>query len=677
MTVCLPASSLVSTGASTVELLEFTNARSLMTVPSTLEEISLLANEKGVRTLQRLQFVAFGGGPLKPSVGKKFAAAGVRLLNHYGATEIGPLAPIFVPPPDYDWHYFRLRTDYPLKIEDVPVSGDGPRQYKLVARPFGWESAFEVQDRLVTDPRHPMLDFNTVGRNDDMIVLATGEKVLPGILESLLSESDLVKIAIAFGDGQFEVGVIVQPAMPLPLAEHPQFKAAIWPIILEAGDRMDAHARISSQDAIIIASPEMAFPRSDKGSVIRKEIYKLFEAEIAETYKQLDNSVTDDSLPPFDIDRVEQELKDVIQDRLNWRIQKDEWTYDDDLFELGMDSLQAVRLRRLILAAMRKNATSAPLVDRLSRDFVYRYPSIAKIAEILRSTELLNDTTTYHQDRIDEFVQQYSLKQPKMCQVGEETGSVVLLTGSTGSLGSHLLAHIAGLPSVARVVCLNRPPRHASQSQDPHKRQRQVFQTTGVRISPEVWSKIQIVPTTSAAPFLGLKDTEYMHLRGAVTHILHNAWPMDFKMMLPSFTSQFQTLNNLLQLAKDAHAIRPSIRPKILFVSSIAVAGQYPNAYGERIVPEIPLENKCINRLGYAEAKMVCERIMEKAAHEFRDEMEATYVRVGQMSGSKMSGFWNSDEHFPALIKSSQSIGRLPLIEGVGPDLRNPFILRS
>ncbi|MCJ1243592.1 hypothetical protein MMC30_000789 [Trapelia coarctata] len=668
MTVCLPASSLVPTGASTVELLKLTNARSLMTVPSTLEEISLLPNQEGIKALLLLQFVAFGGGPLKSSVGENLSAAGVRLLNHYGATEIGPLAPIFVPAMDYDWQYFRLRKDYPLRVEKIPVSEDGTQQYQLIARPFGWETPFESQDRLVTNPKHRMTDFNAVGRNDDVIVLATGEKVLPGILESLLSESDLVKIAIAFGDGQFELGVIVQPAMPLSLADYAQFKSAIWPTILQAGDRMDAHARISSQEAIIVASPEMVFPRSDKGSMMRKEVYKLLEAEIAEAYKRLDNSIIDDSLPLLDMDHVEEELKDMVQYRLNWRIQNHEWTYDDDLFELGMDSLQAVRLRRFILATLPKHARLLPLAERVGRDFVYRHPSITKMATVLRSSDLLNNTAIESQDRIAEYVQQYSLKQPEIRNMGREIGSVVLLTGSTGSLGSYLLAHLAGLPGVARVVCLNRPPQHASQSQDPHERQVQAFRTRGIRVSPEVWSKIQIMQTTSAAPFLGMEDTEYMHLRGQVTHIVHNAFPMDFKMILPSFASQFQTLQNLLQLARDAHAMCSSTRPKILFVSSIAVAGQYPSAYGERVVPEISLDNNCINRLGYAEAKMVCERIIEKAAEEFQNEIDPTFVRVGQLSGSKMSGFWNSDEHMTALMKSSQSIGRLPLIEGVGPD---------
>lgn len=37
------------------------------------------------------------------------------------------------------------------------------------------------------------------------------------------------------------------------------------------------------------------------------------------------------------------------------------------------------------------------------------------------------------------------------------------------------------------------------------------------------------------------------------------------------------------------------------------------------------------------------------------------------MSGSKASGFWNTDEHLAALIKSSVANNTLPALEGVCP----------
>jgi nucleoside-diphosphate-sugar epimerase len=656
-----------------------------MTVPSILEEISLLPNQKGIRALLPLEFVAFGGGPLKPVVGELLAEAGVKLLNHYGATEVGPLAPIFVPPPQYNWRYFRLRKDMDLEVIPVLSEDGGQKSFRLVTRPFGWTTTFEIHDQLIADPNNPGIDFTSAGRMDNLIVLATGEKVIPNILETMLSESRLVKAAVAFGENQFELGIIVEPVLNLATEDYQDFKTILWPIIVSAGDQMDGHARISSPEAIIIAPPEKIIPRSDKGSVMRREVYRIFEAEIAKVYKDLEKLVTDDSITPLRMDHIKQDLKDLIKNNLNWNVPNKDWTFDDDLFELGMDSLQALRLRRLLLSALSKT-NKASWTEIISRDFIYQYPSINEMAGALTNFEAPNGYTNSHidghvngdrrygEDQIETLQELYSIPTPDRDQHSGK-GWVVLLTGSTGSLGTHLLAHLVTVPSIVRVICLNRPHFQAGVAQNPYTRQMEACQAKGVTISTESWSRVEVIQAQSAEPLLGLEEVVYARIRGDVTHILHTAWPVDFKRRLPSFKSQFKTLQNLLNLAREAHATRPMMRPRFVFASSIAVVGQYPSIHGRRIVPETPIDNSaCTNPFGYGQAKLVCERIVESAANSFRSEIEAACVRIGQMAGSRGSGFWNTGEHVPVLIRSSQRIGALPRIKGVRRKLFSPGI---
>jgi hypothetical protein len=40
-------------------------------------------------------------------------------------------------------------------------------------------------------------------------------------------------------------------------------------------------------------------------------------------------------------------------------------------------------------------------------------------------------------------------------------------------------------------------------------------------------------------------------------------------------------------------------------------------------------------------------------------------VRLGQIAGSKLDGFWNSSEHIALLLKSSQTLNVLPDLDGV------------
>ena len=241
-------------------------------------------------------------------------------------------------------------------------------------------------------------------------------------------------------------------------------------------------------------------------------------------------------------------------------------------------------------------------------------------------------------------------------------GAVVVLTGGTGSLGSHILAHLTSLPSVTRVICLVRP----HQSEDPHDRLLQATENKGINMSQNDWSKVEIIQSICSAPFLGLKQDDYARLCGQITHIVHSAWPMDFKWKLVSFKAQFRSLQNLLKLARDTHQVYPMIRPRLLFISSIATVGQYGNVHGKCLVPEDPISDiRCTNPFGYGEAKLVCEKIVEKVARTHSRELQAAVIRAGQIAGSTKSGFWNTNEHFPAIIKSSQQIAALPKLDGV------------
>ncbi|RAK98995.1 putative NRPS-like enzyme [Aspergillus ibericus CBS 121593] len=656
-TVCFPAPGTVPSAHSVIRLIKTTQAASLMSVPSILEDMSLAPQDDGVHTLATLDFVTFGGGLLPPIVGDRLAAAGVKIVNHYGTTESGPLAPFFVPPRSYNWHYFRLRRDMRLSIKEI-APADGERRFRLTTYPFGWDQPFEIQDQLVCNPEHPTTDFNAVGRTDDLLVLATGEKVLPQILESQLVESGLVKSAIAFGDQQFEIGVIIEPKTPVATSDGAQaLKEAVWPVILRAGEKMDDHAKISSVEAVIVVPAGTVIPRTDKGSIARREVYKLFEAEISQVYHNLESRGTDGPVTPLDPGNLEEGILEIVQTRLHWSLPVTEWSVDDDFFERGMDSLQAIRLRRFVLAAVSTANHDSSLVSCIGRDFVYANPSVRQMANALRQAHA--PITSAHEaakELLPQLVQTHALHEPVPLS-GFDSGAIVVLTGSTGSLGSHCLAELVRSPHVARVICLNRSRTDVSAagSVDGNGKARlaRALEDKHISLDKEGWSKVQIYETNLSAELLGLSPSEYALLRSGVTHIIHTAWGMDFKWQLSSFRPHLQTLHNLLRLAQDGHRARPTIKPRLLFVSSIATVGQYASVSGERIIPESPMATlDCANSIGYAEAKLACEWILEQATREHAEEVEACYVRLGQIAGARTTGFWNPREHFPALTLS-------------------------
>jgi thioester reductase-like protein len=76
-------------------------------------------------------------------------------------------------------------------------------------------------------------------------------------------------------------------------------------------------------------------------------------------------------------------------------------------------------------------------------------------------------------------------------------------------------------------------------------------------------------------------------------------------------------------------------------------------------VPEEHVEPQTVLGFGYGESKWVAETLLKRASE--ATGIETIVVRVGQLSGDSVNGGWTTKEWFPALIRSSQSVGCIPI----------------
>ncbi|KAL4745839.1 hypothetical protein BDW72DRAFT_210967 [Aspergillus terricola var. indicus] len=236
--------------------------------------------------------------------------------------------------------------------------------------------------------------------------------------------------------------------------------------------------------------------------------------------------------------------------------------------------------------------------------------------------------------------------------------AVVIVTGATGSLGSHIVQRLAETSSVATVVCLNR----RSSTTTPEKRQQAALTARGITLSPGARAKLRVLETDTSRPQLGLPPLEYGWLLENATDIIHNAWPMSGTRPVSAFEPQLQAMRNLLDLARDI-AARPFNGPSRVgfqFISSIGVVG----FCGQSRVSEDRVRLSATLPSGYGEAKWICERMVDETLHRHPRLFRAMVVRPGQISGSSTSGFWNPVEHFAFLVKSSQSLRAWPDLHG-------------
>lgn len=243
-----------------------------------------------------------------------------------------------------------------------------------------------------------------------------------------------------------------------------------------------------------------------------------------------------------------------------------------------------------------------------------------------------------------------------------ESEKIILITGASGSLGGHLVYHLAQLPDVKTIVCLNRENRA-----DPYTRQQKAMRDKGIRFPEALKPKLLVLQTDASKPMLGLSRSDYNSLVGSVTHLVHQAWPMSAKRALSGFEPQFQILRNLIDFGCAVSSVRPeSFKFGFQMVSSVGVVGHYGlgNNQQRTMVPEEYVDIDSVLTNGYGEAKWGCERMLQQTIQQHPDRFRTMIVRLGQIAGSKTSGYWNPMEHFGFLIKSSQTLNALPDVPG-------------
>ncbi|KAF8873111.1 acetyl-CoA synthetase-like protein [Infundibulicybe gibba] len=631
----------------------------LICVPSFLEAWSKHLGD--IDVLKGLAGVAYGGGPLDRIVGDTLVKYGVKLLTVYGSTEVGVISSLLPEFEDTDWEYFTINPHCAAQF--IPRDGGvfslvitkTPTQALYISNTiFQGSDAYATGDLLEAHPTK-LGRWRIVGRADNEITLSTGEKTDPRPLEAGLAQHGYK--AVVFGRGRFHNGVIVLPMEGCSIDPRDskallQFRDKIWPRVEEYNSAAPAHSRIF-KEMILIASPKKPFPITDKQTIKRAAVLELYEPEINQLY--LEGGANQSYRPPifWSFENVLNFLHAVFSDIIP-SIDSD----FKDIFQYGCDR-HAMRIRNAIEKALH----AVPNWNgSLPADFVYQYPTIHSLAKRITVAATTLESPHGHSGLVDKtremlatldrfsqpFVRVPSTRMPPP-RMGED---VVIVTGTTGALGTHVLAALVESENVSRVIALNRP----SDTLSIHARQRAALAKRG--LNPDIASsaKVLLVQCDYKGPGLGIQDVIQNELRETITHIIHTAWPVDFNLTLNSFSASLEALRALIDFSLTC---RVAEAPRFIFTSSIGVFRQL-DAQG--VVPEGPVGNPAVAAgMGYSESKWVAEQLLILAAR--ASNLCPIIVRVGQLTGSSRA-VWNESEWFPCLVKSSIALGCLPALEG-------------
>ncbi|KAI0769291.1 acetyl-CoA synthetase-like protein [Trametes elegans] len=649
----------------------------MIEAPTSILVLQAWARDPGnLAGLRRLDCLLYAGAPLHKEVGERLLDEGVKLVTGYGLTEAGAICRVMPDPrkiPRTAWDYFALSA--PAEI--VKIYQDGlPGVFELVIvdsptwspnvfnTQVGGRPAYATSDLFEEHPANPNM-YKVYGRVDDQIMLSTGEKTNPVPLEAIMIQDPSVRAAIIFGRGRLQNGVIIQPSEPFDPRDEARleaFRNKIWPTVERANNFAPSHSRIF-KEMITVTKPDKPFQYTAKGTPRRHVSLADYAEEIETLYTRVEETTQIDV--PTPASWTDDSVRDYVRGVVKQVLKAPSISDDDDLFQQGCDSLQATWIRNTILHAVR--TTTKLSTHDVPQNFVYSYPTIASLGGFLGGLIAGKgvDKDAERAERLAQMkalVEKYGAQWPEARwkasadatekSAGGDGPQTVLITGTTGRLGSHLLAQLLQKPEVGRVYALNRGT--AGDEANLAERQREAFKTWGLDAGLLDGGKVYFHPADLTKPLFGLGEKTFEE---AITTILHNAWRVDFNVTLPSFEPLVAGTRSLLDLALSSPI--PG-GPRVLFVGSIAAAANYSVA-GTPVPESLDLGPEVAVGQGYGESKWVTEQVLFRAAQE--TGLRTTSVRVGQLSGDTRTGGWNTTEWVPAIVRAGKLIGSIPTID--------------
>ncbi|KAL0961449.1 hypothetical protein HGRIS_006394 [Hohenbuehelia grisea] len=246
------------------------------------------ADKDAVAFLRSLDYIAYGGGPLLPSVGKALVEQGVNLRMSYGSTEIGLITMYEGERGREDWEYLQLN---PLVQMRLSARDDGAFEADVLSTDQHHLPIIDTPDKMGYNlpdlfEKHPAKEglWRILGRKDDVFVDATGANVVPGPIEAILCSNPCVKNAIMFGQHRTQTGILIQLTEDAASTDdEAALRDKVWPSIQEGNEIIQRYAGIS-KSMILFTALDKPLPLNAKGLVRRKDALKLYEREIEAIY---------------------------------------------------------------------------------------------------------------------------------------------------------------------------------------------------------------------------------------------------------------------------------------------------------------------------------------------------------------------------------------------------------
>ncbi|RYO89563.1 hypothetical protein DL762_003176 [Monosporascus cannonballus] len=604
--------------------------RAIVIQPSVIEQI--LQEPNGIDLFKDVEFVCYSGAPLNPVAGDRLSKV-ADSVSVYGSTETFLIPELALAREDWVWHEFNPIFKHQMRLFDpaegtyemVVLADETNKDTSAIHHNIPGVTEYHTKDLFTRHPANPRL-FKYYGRRDNIIVLANGMKLYPVPLEISVQSHPSLKGAFVIGNGRTQAALLVEPREFLDEGQRTKFLEELWPLVERSNSLIGGQGSIQ-QGKIICAKPDKPFARTPKGTVIRKLSEALYRDELEQLYSGSSpakkESVRVELKPTM---KPVYELWDVIEfarKTLSPSFAAAATIPEDaDFYAYGLDSVQTLE----VVSNLRRNLqyqTSFPTTW-VSPRTIYQNSTVLDLSRLLKGFfgegAFPEAESELAQTRImDEVVERYTKALPKSpgSQTTESPGaSVIALVGSTGYLGSHVLAALLRNSNISRIYCLNR-------SSDAQERQEAALLELLNGAQP-LLQRLKYMTVELGKPLLGLGQNDYDRLAAEVKVIVYNSWRLDFGLAMRSISS----------------------------IAQMALKSTAPEA-------PVPDASAALNT-GYAQSKLATERILANASR--ISGVRVSIIRVCQVGGptSGSPGTWADQPWISALLRTAKTLKSIP-----------------
>ncbi len=197
-------------------------------------------------------------------------------------------------------------------------------------------------------------------------------------MEGRIRQDPLVREAVVVGVDRPVPGLLLfRNTDDMPESDYLN---AVWPAIAATNANTEAFGQIS-RDMVAVLGSDVQYPRTDKGNIIRGQVYSTFAQVIDNLYTRAEVGGSESSqdkpvlLASLSLDELEDLVAAVFQEAVGRPQPAD----DADFFAAGVDSLQALQMRRALLRRLEFEG------KRLSSNIVYECGNAKALARFLHA----------------------------------------------------------------------------------------------------------------------------------------------------------------------------------------------------------------------------------------------------------------------------------------------------